>query len=116
MDGRRTLVVVALVAFGLLVAVWGTRSWSDTKPLAPPPGVKQQVPDTVRFECGAPFGSASVHGPASTPRPVVGTPCGHRDERRRLAFVEIVAAAIAIGYVMLGRRPHEPTPVDPVNA
>jgi hypothetical protein len=113
MGRARRYVVVALVAFGLSVAVWATRPWSDTKPLASPPGVKEQVPETVKFQCGAPFGSASVHGPQSTVRPVVGTPCGQRDERRRLAFADVVLAVVGIGYVTLGRRPHERAPLDP---
>jgi len=112
MGRARTYIVVVLIAFGLSVAVWATRPWTDTKPLAPPPGIKQQVPDTVKFQCGAPFGSATVHGPPSTPRPVVGTPCGQRDERRRLAFADIILAVVGIGYVTLGRRPHERATLD----
>ena len=104
MDRRLWYAVIGLLAFGLLVAGWATRPWTDTKPLAPPPGVKQSVPpDIVHFQCGAPWGSASVHGPTSTPRPVVGTPCGQRDERRRLAAVDVAIAAVGVGYLSLGR-------------
>jgi hypothetical protein len=111
MGRARTYIIVVLVAFGLSVAVWATRPWTDTKPLAPPPGVKQQVPDTVKFECGAPIGTASVHSPPSTVRPVEGTPCGQRDERRRLAFADVILAVVGIGYVTL-RRPHHRAPLD----
>jgi len=104
--------VVVLAAFALSVAWWAASSWTDTKPMVPPAGVKQQVPDTVKYECGAVWGAASVHGPTSTPRPVVGTPCGHREERRRLAAADLLIAVVGIGYLTLGRRPtHEPAPV-----
>jgi len=111
------MAIIALLAFGLLVAVWATRTWTDTKPLVAPPGVKQQVPDTVKYQCGAPWGGARVHGPASTPRPVMGTPCSQRDERRRLAFVDVVLALAGIGYLALGpRSTHEPAPIDAATA
>jgi len=107
--------VVVLAAFALAVAVWAIGGWTDTKPLVPPPGVKQQVPDTVKYECGAVWGSASVHGPPSTARPVVGTPCGQREGRRRLAFADILIAVVGIGYLTMGRRsPQERSPVDVV--
>jgi len=105
--------LIALTAFALSVAVWATRPWTDTKPMVPPAGVKQQVPDTVKYQCGAPWGTASVHGPASTPRPVIGTPCGQREARRRLAFADVVLGVIGLGYLTLGRRTtHEPAPVE----
>ncbi|HEV3352735.1 MAG TPA: hypothetical protein VG076_07410 [Acidimicrobiales bacterium] len=115
MERARKWAVVVLVAFALAVAFWGTRSWTDTKPLVPPPGVKQQVADTVKYECGALWGSASVHGPTSTPRPVVGKPCGQREARRRLAFADIILAVVGIGYLTFGRRStHEHPSLDPV--
>jgi len=105
--------IVVVIAFGLSVAVWATRPWTDTKPMVAPTGVKQQVPDTVKYQCGGVWGSASVHGPASTPRPVIGTPCGQRDERRRLAMADVLVAVVALGYLTLGRRPsHELAPPD----
>jgi hypothetical protein len=59
------------------------------------------------------WGAASVHGPDSTPRPVVGTPCGQRDSRRRLAAVDVLIGVVGIGYLTVGRRSsHEPAPVD----
>ncbi len=99
----RRITVVVLVAFGLAVAVWATRPWSDTTPLVAPPGVKQPQPDTVKSKCGAPWGGASVKTPP-TIRPVVGTPCGGRSERRRLALFDDALAAVGIVGVTVARR------------
>ena len=107
--------IVVLAVFALSVAVWATRSWTDTKPMVAPQGVKQQVPDTVKYKCGSVWGTAGVHGPTSTPRPVKGTPCGQRDERRRLALADVVVGVIGIGYLTFGRRSmHDRAPVDVV--
>src|SRR6266513_6249944 len=109
MSARRWLVVVVLGAFALVVAIWATRPWSDTQALATPRGV---TPASVTYECGAPWGSGSVKGPETTPYPVVGKPCDHRQERRRLAALDIGAVAVAILVVsrwgsFTARRHHE---------
>jgi hypothetical protein len=98
---------VLLVAFGLSVAVWATQSWTDTKPLAPPPGVKQQNPDTVKFQCGAPWGAAGTVGPKTTVRPVVGVPCAERSARRNLAVFDVAIAGIGLAFLSTRRRTHD---------
>jgi hypothetical protein len=98
---RRWLVVLALAAWALVVAVWAFQSWSDTHALNAPPDAKVQQ---VTYGCGPPWGKASVRGSEATPYPVVGRPCGHREERRRLAAVEIGVAVMAIAVVVGWRR------------
>jgi hypothetical protein len=106
MSTRRWLVIVGLGAFVVVTAVWAARSWSDTHALATPLGVAQQY---VTFECGAPLGKASVQGPERTAYPVVGTPCGHRTERRILAGVDIGVGLVAIIVLAAWkRRPSAP--------
>jgi hypothetical protein len=112
-ERRRMWAVVLLAAFALSVAWWASSSWTDTKPMEAPAGVKQQVPDTVKYECGAVWGAASAHGPTSTPRPLIGTPCDQRESRRRLAVLDVLIGVVGIGYLTLGRRStHEPAPVE----
>lgn len=103
----RWFAVALLIAFGLSVAVWATQSWTDTKPLAPPPGVKQPNPDTVKFQCPAPWGTGNVEGPKTTVRPVVGTPCGQRSARRNLAVADVAIAGIGLAFLSTHRRTHD---------
>ena len=103
----RWFAVALLIAFGLSIAFWVTRSWTDTKPLAPPPGVRQQNPDTVKFQCPPPWGSGSIVGPKTTVRPVVGTPCDQRSARRNLVFADLAIAGIGLAFVSTRRRTHD---------
>jgi len=98
---RRGLVVLVLALWALAVVVWAARPWSDTHPLLAPPDAKVQQ---ATYECGPTWGNASVRGPNTTPYPVIGTPCGHREERRRVAAVDLGAAALGIGLAVGWRR------------
>jgi hypothetical protein len=103
----RWFAVAVLVAFGLSVAVWATRSWTDSKPLVKPAGVAQAQPDIVKFQCGAPWGTAKTEGPKTTVRPVVGTPCGDRAARRNVAIADVALAGIGLAVLSTRRRTHD---------
>jgi len=95
-------------AFALLSVVWVARPWSDTHPLDVPKGVDAE---SITYQCGAPFGAATVEGVHPTPFPVLGTPCGHRQERRDLAVMNVAAVLVALVVIMergrtLARRAH----------
>ena len=91
------LVVVILAAFAVAIAYWAVKPWDDVLQLATPQGAPQQF---ATFHCGAAWGKASVSGPTSTPLPVTGTPCHQREERRRLAAVDVGLAVTGIGVLL----------------
>jgi hypothetical protein len=106
------LVLLGCCVFGLLSVIWVARPWSDTHPLDVPKGSAAQ---SITYECGPPFGSATVEGEHATPYPVIGRPCSHRQERRALAVVDVAVVLVAVVVIMergrtLARRAASATP------
>jgi hypothetical protein len=102
--GWRRLAIVGLVVFAAVIGAWASRPWTDTVPLRTPPGVPTQ---SVSFECGPPFGAATVNRPEKapgSPYPLAAKPCAHRRARRNLAVSEIVLAGIAVLVLAAGGR------------
>jgi hypothetical protein len=97
MTTRRWTIVVGLAAFTLAIAVLALRPWTSHHDLAAPTGVKAQ---TVSFECGPVWGANSVRGPTKTPYPVIGKPCGVREQRRILAGIDVGLCLIGMAVVV----------------
>jgi hypothetical protein len=108
MTARRWALVVGLGLFAVLTAAWAMRPWDDTHELAVPRDV---APQTVTYRCGAVWGQGSLEGQTVTRFPVIGKPCGHREERRRLAVADVVLASVGIVAVARWRRARAPVRV-----
>jgi hypothetical protein len=87
-----TLALVAFVVFVLVRALLPTQ-WHGQ--LSTPTGVANEF---VTVHCGAPWGSSSVRGPATTAYPVAGNPCG---DRRSLQAVSAVDLGLGVAGIAL---------------
>lgn len=102
---RGAIVVIALVmAIGVYHA-FTSYAWSGT--LQTPKGAKTA---SVTYTCGPPWGSSYVHGPATTPYPVQGVPCGQREQYRTMIAIDVVLGLIALAAVTGWHRRVRPQP------
>ncbi|HEV2069083.1 MAG TPA: hypothetical protein VGR26_04745 [Acidimicrobiales bacterium] len=102
----RTAVALTLLVWIALIAVWAYRPWSDHVPLEIPPEIPRDEleGESARFECGAPFGDATVapsEEATESPYPVSRQPCTGRVGRQSLAIADIAAGVL--GFVVLLR-------------
>lgn len=110
----QTAVALALLVWIGLIAVWAYRPWSDHVPLEIPPEIPREEveAESARFECGAPFGDATVEPSeeaTESPYPVSRQPCTGRVGRQSLAIADIAAGVLGlVVLVRLGRRSRAP--------
>lgn len=109
MPRGRWLIVAGLTAFVAVGVVLALHSWKWHGQLATPAGQATQV---AVFQCGAPWGTDSVKGPATTAFAVVGRPCGERHEYRIVTVADVILGAISVAVVANWGRVKfaEPTP------
>lgn len=85
--------IAAVVGFLIYHSV---TSWGWKGQLQTPAGVPTA---SAAYTCGPLWGSAYLHGPATTPYPLVGTPCAQRAKYQALTAVDVLLGVVAVGFV-----------------
>lgn len=101
MSTARKTFLVGLILFVAFVVYHALVPYGWSGQTNVPAGVASQ---DVSYTCGAPFGTAYVHGPATTAYPLNGTPCGQRSDYQIMTVVDVIFGALGIGVVLAWRR------------
>jgi hypothetical protein len=101
MSATRRLVIAGLVLFLCFSLFHAFRPYGWSGQTAPPPGVAIK---NVSYTCAAPWEAGYVHGPATTPYPLSGTPCSERSQYQIMLAVDVFLVALALGVALSWRR------------
>lgn len=109
----RSAAFLAALAWMLSVGIWANSSWTESVPLATPPGAEAQA---TSFLCSAPFDTKAVEpeNPANERQyPVSRQPCEVHGERRALAIFDLgLGLAVLTALIYLGARRSTPSEAD----
>lgn len=102
---RRVAFLGIAVVVGFLI-YHSVTPWGWKGPLQTPVGSPTA---SAAYTCGPLWGSAYVHGPATTPYPLVGSPCAERHKYQALTGVDVLVGVVAIGMVVSWKRVRTPS-------
>lgn len=92
---RRVILLAVAAVVGFLI-YHSVTPWGWTGQLQTPAG---DPTASASYTCGPLWGSAYIHGPATTAYRLEGTPCGDRHPYQVLTAVDVLLGVVAIGFV-----------------
>ena len=95
MSQTRWLLVIGFAAYAVYMVIRGFTGYTSVVGLTVPSGVAAK---SVTVHCGAPFGSARVHGPATTPYPLSRSACD-TTQMRIILPVDVLLGLLGIAVV-----------------
>lgn len=96
------MTILGLFLFTGFVVFHAVTSYGWSGQTTPPAGVAVK---TVSYTCGAPWGAAYVHGPATTAYRLTGVPCGQRGQYQLITVISGVLGVLGLGAALAWRRP-----------